>query len=63
MRRLWNGLIIRLFWTKGFDEVRTKHYLMGYGMGKHDEKVSHAYENQECYLERFIQMERLINEN
>jgi len=63
MRRLWNGLIIRLFWAKGLDEVRAKFYLIGYEMGKHDEKVNYTYENKEYDLERFIQMEELINEN
>ncbi|MEK4006535.1 hypothetical protein [Paenibacillus sp. FSL H3-0333] len=43
MRRLWSKLIINLFWSESFKQVRAKHYNMAYEQGRFDEKAEAIY--------------------
>lgn len=64
MRRLWNKIIIWLFWTDVFKEVRGQCYRMAYEQGKFDQEIElNNFKTDYNYnFNNFIQMEDCLNE-
>ncbi|QWU14214.1 hypothetical protein SAMN04487895_101504 [Paenibacillus sophorae] len=52
MKRLIDKLIVWLFWSKAFNDVRLAHMHIAYKQGKYDKEMEDKYE-----IEQFNHME------
>lgn len=62
-RRLKDKIVIRLFWSKAFEDVRVANYNMGHEQGMYDQKMDVTYYFNDLDREHFNQMEGIINED